>query len=155
MENASKALIMAGGVLVAILIISLGIGLASMMQAQSKSYYETLSTQEITKINAEITKDFVQPFVNDIIPDSNTYITAQGIVTLKNLASKLAAKGINITITGSFVGDDNEKILKEKAICNTLPNVGKINYYVVTITSHTSEGMIEKITIGNIAKNKI
>lgn len=151
MENASKALIIAGGTLIAILIISIGVAMASSLQKPAKTYYETLSTQEIAKINGEITKDFAQTFINDTPPDFNTYITAQGIVTLNNLKEKLAKEGINITIDGSIPALPDIDILKGKAVSSI---DGKINYYEVEITSRTPKGMIEKIEIGDTAKNK-
>lgn len=139
MENVSKALIIAGGTLIAILIISLGINLASAMQKQSKAYYETLSTQEIAKINGEITKDFVKPFKDD--STNSQYITAQGIVTLNNLKEKLSNQGIYITIDGiSLTNLDN--FLKSKSLSDD----GKIVYYVVEIQEY-SNGGITKIRI--------
>lgn len=151
MENVSKALIVAGGTLIAILIISIGVAISGALQGQAKTYYETLSTQEISKINHEITKDFAQTFIKD--GDKKNYITAQGIVTLKNVKEKLAKEGINITISGVIPAKDDIEILKNYAVSST--NNGKINYYVVEITSRTPKGMIEKIEIiGDTAKNK-
>ena len=149
MENISKALIIAGGTLIAILIISIGVTIASTLQGQAKTYYKTLSTQEIIKINQEITKDFTQTFIKD--GDKKTYITAQGIVTLKNLKEKLGKEGINIKIDGLIPGLPDIYILKSKAVSSS---DGKINYYEVEITSRTPKGMIEKIEIGDTAKNK-
>ena len=78
MENASKALIIAGAVLIGILIISMGVLLATTLQKTAKTYYTSMNTNEIQKFNSEITKNF-------IIENGNTYITAQGIITLKNI----------------------------------------------------------------------
>ena len=161
MENASKALIMAGGVLIAILIISLGIGLASMMQEHSKSYYKTLSTQEITKINSEITKDFVQPFVNNAPADLNTYVTTQGILTLRALTLKLKEQGINIDLSWGTVelfdpsdstkyGDSDAEILHDNSLTS-----GKVNYYQVWKMEDTNDDqIIDNIVILNTSKNK-
>lgn len=53
MENASKALLISAGVLVAILILSIGITLYSMFSEQSKSYATEVSKTETQKINAD------------------------------------------------------------------------------------------------------
>lgn len=151
MENASKALIMAGGILIAILIISLGIGLSSMMQENSKSYYKTLSTQEIAKINSEITKDFVQPFKDDT--SGNQYITAQGIVTLKNLKEKLKEQGIELELSGTFIGGEDLEILRDKSIAQSGLLAGKTCYYTVEIKEYENN-IIKKIEIGTTSYKK-
>ena len=89
MENASKALIIAGAVLIGILIISMGVLLATTLQKTAKTYYTSMNTNEIQKFNSEITKNF-------IIENGNTYITAQGIITLKNILNTETYKESNI-----------------------------------------------------------
>ena len=78
MENASKALIIAGAVLIGIVLISMGILFAANLRKTAKTYYTSMDASEAQKFNAEITKDF-------ITEGGETYITAQGIITLKNL----------------------------------------------------------------------
>lgn len=56
MENASKALIIAGAVLIGILIISMGVLLATTLQKTARTHYTSMSTNEIQKFNSEITK---------------------------------------------------------------------------------------------------
>lgn len=51
MENASKALIIAGGILIAIFIISLGVYLMNSTSILSSSYSEKLSQDELNKFN--------------------------------------------------------------------------------------------------------
>ncbi len=51
MENASKALIIAGGILIAIFIISLGVYLINSTSILSSSYSEKLSQDELNKLN--------------------------------------------------------------------------------------------------------
>ena len=152
MENASKALIMAGGVLIAILIISLGIGLASMMQEHSKPYYETLSTQEIAKINAEITKDFTYlKLAGDT--ESKQYITAQGIVTLKNLIKELEKQGIDLSLDWYDITDLD--ILNKKAIAIGGSSNGKTCYYCITKVEYDSNNkIIKNIKIAKGPKTK-
>lgn len=75
MENASKALIMAGGVLVAIIVISIGVYLFANYSNLNSSYEENLSTAEVQKFNVNFTK----------FKDRND-ISIQEIITLVNFA---------------------------------------------------------------------
>ena len=100
MENASKALIIAGAVLIGILIISMGVLLATTLQKTAKTYYTSMNTNEIQKFNSEITKNF-------IIENGNTYITAQGIITLKNILNTETYKGSNIQNNISVIVENN------------------------------------------------
>ena len=131
MENASKALIIAGAVLIGILIISMGVLLATTLQKTAKTYYTSMNTNEIQKFNSEITKNF-------IIEDGKTYITAQGIITLKNILNTEAYKDL-VTVNSVTVRTmDNEEFLKKYGTEN--------KKYEVEI-EYSDQGMINKITI--------
>ena len=132
MENASKALIIAGAVLIGILIISMGVLLATTLQKTAKTYYTSMNTNEIQKFNSEITKNF-------IIEDGKTYITAQGIITLKNILNTETYKASNIE-NNINVNNDAE-FLKTNGTENKKYKV-EINY--------SDYGMINKITISGI-----
>ena len=67
MENASKALIMAGGVLLAMLLLSLGTYLFKNMGVSSSNVYSKLEESDITEFN--------QQFLN--YDDRGTYVTGQ------------------------------------------------------------------------------
>ena len=56
MENASKALLIAGGVLIAILVASLGVYFARKISEQSERIYQQLEESEISDFNQEIIK---------------------------------------------------------------------------------------------------
>ena len=73
MENATKALLMAGGVLIAILIISIAVFLFTTYGSLGQSYEQTLSKTEIQKFNGNFTKF-----------EGREDISIQEIVTLTN-----------------------------------------------------------------------
>jgi hypothetical protein len=136
MENASKALIIAGAVLIGILIISMGVLLATTLQKTARTHYTSMSTNEIQKFNSEITKNF-------IIENGNTYITAQGIITLKNILNTETYKGSNIQNNISVIVENNSdaEFLKKNGTKNEKYKV-EINY--------SDQGMINKIIISKI-----
>ena len=75
MENASQALVIAGTILLAMMILGVGVYLISNYSQVGESYEQTRMTAEIAKFNTNFTK-----FIN------RTDITAQEIITLKNFA---------------------------------------------------------------------
>lgn len=106
MENASKALIMAGGVLIAILLLTLFSYLFTKISSSTASIYDNLEKHEIDEFNQQFlnyegrgtkvvgkTKDSNGNDVDDYNP-----LVAQDIATLINLAknaeknSKISAK---------------------------------------------------------------
>ena len=74
MENATKALLMAGGVLIAIIIISVLVVTFQKTGSVSKTYDKTIDQEEITKFNTNFTKYLGQK------------ITIHEVVTICNFA---------------------------------------------------------------------
>lgn len=77
MENATKALLIAGGILIAIIIISIAVYLYSMYSNQSEEYSATISAIELEKFNSKF----------DVYVD-RTDISAQELVSVVNLAKE-------------------------------------------------------------------
>lgn len=77
MENATKALLIAGTVLVAIVMISIGVYLYSLYSNQSKEYSEIISTTELQKFNSKFS-----------VYIGRDNIKAQEIVSIVNLAKE-------------------------------------------------------------------
>lgn len=77
MENATKALLIAGGVLIAIIILAIGVGLYKTYSNQAKEYNQIISNTEIQKFNSKF-----------IIYVGREDITPQEIVTVVNLAKE-------------------------------------------------------------------
>ena len=136
MENASKALIIAGAVLIGILIISMGVLLATTLQKTAKTYYTSMNTNEIQKFNSEITKNF-------IIENGNTYITAQGIITLKNILNTETYKERDIQNNISV-------ILRNNSDAEFLTTNGTKNEKYKVEINYSKQGLINKITIDGL-----
>lgn len=77
MENATKALLIAGTVLIAIIMVSIAVYLYSMYSDQANQYSETISATEIQKFNSKF----------DVYLGREN-ITAQEIVSVVNLAKE-------------------------------------------------------------------
>jgi len=77
MENATNALLIAGGILITIIVISLGVGLYTMFSNQAKEYSQIMDNTEIQKFNSSF----------DVYVGRED-ITAQEIVSVINLAKE-------------------------------------------------------------------
>lgn len=77
MENATKALLIAGGILISMIVILVGVYLHSILSKQSAEYKEVISTTELEKFNSKF---------NVYLGREN--ITAQELVSIVNLAKE-------------------------------------------------------------------
>ena len=106
MENATKALLIAGGVLIAIIMVSIAVHLHSMYSSQAEEYNETITAVELEKFNS---KFFVYLGRNDI--------KVQEIVSVVNLAKEYDYQ-IKIYVSGTILNFDasytQEDFIKDK-----------------------------------------
>lgn len=103
MENASKALMIAGGVLIAILVLTIGVTLYISAKGLAEEHRKMQEIEEIERFNLNFTK--FQSRVN---------ISAQEIATLYNFVkkNKLDVR-IEVINDSNFPGDDIIKFIKE------------------------------------------
>lgn len=129
MENASKALLIAGGILIAILIVTVAVYLFANYGSIGKSYDQTLQTTETQKFNENFTRY-----------EGREDVTIQEIVTLYNYVEEYKEKtGAEITISGIGELDlDNPA----EAITN---NQGEL--FSVTINNYDTLGRVNQIKI--------
>ena len=100
MENASKAFLIAGGVLIAILILSLGVYLVSTYGKLGTTYEGVTQENEIKKFNSNFTS-----------LEGRTDITAQEIVTTINFCDEYENNyGTTASIVISNAGWSTDKI---------------------------------------------
>lgn len=140
MENASKALLISGGVLIAMLVISIGIYLFANYRGVSSSYEQIMSTTEIEKFNVNFTKF-----------EGRDDITIQEIVTIVNFVKQHKEKTeIDVQV---FLKNDE---LKDNDIVTLIKNNstdsnGKIKYFKCGIDStkkdieYNENGMVKLI----------
>lgn len=124
MENASKALLISGGILIAMLVISIGVYLFSNYRTIGMSYEENINATEINKFNVNFTKF-----------EGRKDISIQEIVTLANFAKqyteetstniKVRALGKDLTKTDNLIEIVKENIDK-KFKCE---NIQENDYY--------------------------
>ena len=111
----------------------MGVLLATTLQKTAKTYYTSMNTNEIQKFNSEITKNF-------IIENGNTYITAQGIITLKNILN-------TETYKESKINSNISNIVGSNSDAEFLTTNGTENKEYEVKIEYSDQGMINKITI--------
>lgn len=143
MENASKALIIAGAILIAILIISLGILIFNQMGGYVKEN-ANLDEQEIASFNSKIT-----PYLGQSISGSQVNALIQYVIS--NDLACIQSGEIVKAITIEFPKDDGTNTIKVdgdelKGTSVKRVETGSGKYYVVNGT-YDSNGLITTITV--------
>ena len=138
MENASKALIIAGAILLSILLISLGIMIFNTAQDTTKN--SGMNQAQVSSFNNKFTK-----YEGDI-KGSEVRSLVQEIIASNGDENNINA-GRVIEVEGSVVTGSKTAIVSS--------NVKVTSTYTVQITGHTADGYINKIsiTLNNAKKN--
>lgn len=121
MENVSKALLMAGGVLIAILIITVAVILFSTYSQLGIKYEEKISENQIKKFNSNFTKF-----------EGRKDITIQEIVTLTNFAKQYEEETeihIKVNLSSNDLTSKDEGFLIELIRKNLVKPDGTIKYF--------------------------
>lgn len=124
MENASKALLMAAGVLLGILLLSLMITLFASSSSLSRSYEETKQAEAIQQFNSNFTKYLKKD------------LTIQEAITILNFARSVGINDIDDNSGGGLVD----------ALMESGPDVG-VPKYELLVGYDDSSGYINKIII--------
>lgn len=133
MENASKALIMAGGVLIAIIIVSVIVLAFQRSGNVSADYSKSISREEISTFNANFTKYLDHD------------LTIHQVVTIYNFAKNNNTKQVNCDKTYTAT-DIKEELKQEK-------NLKKETIYKIQKISYDSEGFVEKISFSSTTRD--
>ena len=139
MENASKALILAGSILIAIVIISLGVVLFSNLSGNVKNN-ANLDQQLIASFNEKLT-----PYVKKNISGSQVNVLIQTVISINNKAKTKNEdyKYVKITYNSKVIEISADGTLKQEF---TRVTTGK--YYNVE-GAYDSNGLITNITISD------
>lgn len=147
MENASKALIMAGGVLIGIMVLTLWVYLFMSFGAQSEEMYDKIEEQQKVEYNAQYT-----------IYDGRDDITIYDIISVANLAYENNKKyenyetyeyeyKISVKLNKTEIANgqmDMNKLLENYA--NVNGNTGELtNKFKCKITGYNSSGKINGV----------
>ena len=138
MENASKALIIAGAILLSILIISLGIMVYN--NAQDSVGNANLDQQEIAAFNAQFT-----PYIGDNISASQVNSLIQEVLAV-NQAEKNKGSTTKVSITYPPEGSTTTTTITDTSLtAGVLPTVATGKTYTVKPTYEKS--MIKSINV--------
>lgn len=141
MENASKALIIAGAILLAILIISLGIMILN--QAQDTINGSGMSQADVQAFNSKFTKyegkqrgSVVRSLVQEVIANNGTEesVDAGRLITVK--------LGTDVVVTGDLTAgatDDKTKV--------DLAKIKNTAYYTVSFEFKGKNGCVSQINL--------
>lgn len=148
MENASKALIIAGAILISILIISLGVLIFNKMGHSAKQAANK-DEQEIANFNSKIT-----PYVGDNISGSQVNALIQLVISIDNsaISSGDLSKAVSITYKSTnnktnTISVNASKQLKDSVGDATRKvNTGAGIYYKVK-AAYGDNGLINSITV--------
>lgn len=131
MENASKALIMAGGILIGMLLLTFLVVMFTSAGNVSQSYDDTKREEAIQQFNSNFTKYLGKE------------LTIHQVVTICNFAEKNGVSVINAKYENSIQTDVKNYIVSS----NTLAGV---SYYELEISSYSDEGYINGIMISQL-----
>lgn len=136
MENASKALIMAGAVLIAILIISLGVMIFHNMSSTVANNSD-LKEQEVSSINSKIL-----PYIGENISGSQVNALIQIVYSIDR---SLDVNKISISLPDGGGIDNNGEYLSTGK-----KKVATGRYYKVEIINYSSLGLISEIRVSEV-----
>ena len=136
MENASKALIIAGAILLAILIISLGIMIYN--QASGVVNNNSMTEVEVSTFNQKF-----EQYLGDHVRGANVNALINAVNT-NNMSTDDSSRKVTLDGATNMTGSSDQ--YKKTA------QTGQT--YAVTIATTTSGGLIEKITISPALPSK-
>lgn len=150
MENASKALIIAGAILLSILIIALGIFIYN--QARGAINTNTLDAQTISAFNSPIEEyegsslgSNLRSLISTLISQAGTYAGSADYLPTAELVDSVTGVDNPITATGGDeAAEDNTDYLE--SLTNIRSALVNSHYYTVTI-AYGDSGLISDINI--------
>lgn len=165
MENAAKALLIAGGVLITIIVVSVGIYLMRDMGEQTSKFYEIMEHAEITKFNEQFLKyeglDLNMQDVISIMNLARDNNEKNQLVSGDERYIKVAfANSSPINFGNIFTSHNYESEAKDKLKEYTLNGYGEVNngdfatepgklkiYFTCEIETSKETLLVKKITI--------
>lgn len=142
MENATKALIMVAGVLLALLILSIGIYLKGSLGKTTDAYNEKLDTVELRKYNSNF-----ETYVD------RTNVTAQEIATVASLARQkergtkiyIGTEEITNKASDKDFEDWKNKFLSENILTEIKDSPELKNSYSYVSIAYDADGMVTEL----------
>lgn len=150
MENATKALIIAGAVLIGIILLSIGVALWRNFSNFSADNAQSTRTRQLEEFNVKFKKyEFNSQATKE---DEQNYITAQDVRTIVNLAKDYNSKYNdeiievfykNAKAINNWDEDDWVKFLNNA-------NLNELKYAMTTRNSSSNSDIVNRIDINEI-----
>lgn len=145
MENASKALLIAGSVLIVILLIAMGVRVFNSTQGTTEQVEGTMQSTEVAMFNNKFlpyignnkSKTDVMSLANNIIASNST----------NNVKIELSYKIKIKTVTYTWAGTDT---IAQQACMQRISECDASSKFKITVQSYNANGYIEKIYITNL-----
>lgn len=139
MENASKALLMAGGILIGVLILALMVTLFVSSSELSNNYEKSKKSEAIQQFNVNFTQYLGQD------------LTTHEMITLCNFAKKENNKITQVDIVSEYAQDKGQIVLDVNVAGQKNPGKNtKIDVvYDIKIIDYNDEGYVSKVQILN------
>lgn len=140
MENASKALIIAGAILISILIIAIGMYIYSNSQSSIYNATSQMSTQEKSAFNQAWT------IYEGNQLGSNCRTLISQLISSNSTNANEAGKLISLTVDGQVVTPQVNNI-QSVAMTALKDNIDLRHTYTVTTSQNEATGLVDMITI--------
>ncbi len=140
MENASKALLIAGSVLVVILLIAIGVRVLNSTQGTTEATETTMQTTEVAMFNNKFTQ---------YAGSNKKYAQVKSLLDIVSASNSTSSRKITVYF-GPATGNGKNYILPNDSGSLQLTLQDKTNYsFLIFIgnDSYNSEGFLEKIYI--------
>ena len=151
MENASKALIMAGGVLIGILILSLAVYLFTSFGAESKKMYDRIESNQLTQFNAKYNiyadrKDLtiyeVISVANQANENNKNYKLYTDYETEYKIQIVLQAPNHNTSNLQDVTEEEKQEMINEFSEIN---DIGELKYKFECKVDYNSSGRVCRV----------
>ncbi len=150
MENASKALLIAGAILICILLIGVGMMVFNGAQDGIDEAILNMSAQQKDMFNQNFSR-----YVGERVTGTNVRALLQNIIssntTNKDISGKLVAIEAPSDLGGTITPAEGDAKANEISQMRTKVNTGKT--YKVTANYNSDTGLIDKIKIENAEKS--
>ena len=133
MENASKALLIAGGILISIIVISLFVSMYGKMSSLQRTQKEQQKMEQISAFNAEY-----EAFDKDVMYGADVVTLANKV---KNNNEKNAEDNITLLLNNIKINNGNELLNMDKDF--------KTKMFKCTSIEYNNRGKVCKICIEN------
>ena len=142
MENASKALLIAGSVLIAILLIALGVRIINSTQGTTDAAEGTMQSTEVAMFNNKFTQH---------IGSNKNYSQVMALVDLISITNSTSERKVWLTVKNQTTGERKNYLYLPKeleALNNDLAKYENCSFNIsLTVDSYNSDGSIKRLFV--------